>query len=348
VVIRRSSAGEIQTLLADLSADDNVRREAASARLAVIGVRAVSGLVNLLQRAPTARTRVAVLQALEPTQDPRALDAALACLGDTDTSVAVQAVQVIRRHLGSADGPRAIDRLAAIVVDPAQIQPLRLAALDALADMPARTVQPIWRRLTDDADPIVARRVRVALGLDQPEPDPFTVLDAAATGTMPEDPRALRAAIASAGGSVPLPTLHRLLEALRKSEQEGDMSSGATDWRGARAALHQVLADRGSRVALYDARETLERATAPLPVEFVTALATVGDRTCLDAIAAAHSRVPRSSGTRDWWHANLATAFRAIVEREKLTERHAALKRVRSKWPAAARALLGPPLRSRR
>jgi hypothetical protein len=115
-----------------------------------------------------------------------------------------------------------------------------------------------------------------------------------------------------------------------------------------RAALHQVLADRGSRVALYDARETLERATVPLPVEFVTALATVGDRSCLDAIAGAYSRVPRSSGVKDWWHANLAAAFREIVHREKLTERHTAIKHVRSKWPAAARALLGPSQRSRR
>jgi HEAT repeat protein len=348
VVIRRSSAGEIDALLADLGADDNVRREAASARLAVIGIRAVSGLVDLLQQALSSRTRVAVLQTLESTQDPRALDAALACLGDADTPVAVQAVQVVRRHVGSADGPRAIDRLAAVAVDPAQAQPLRLAALDALADMPARTVQPIWRRLTDDGDPMVAHRVRVALGLDQPEPDPSAVLDAAATGTMPDDPRALRTAIMSAGAAAPLPTLHRLLEVLRKSEQEGDMDSAARDWRGARAALHQVLADRDSRVALYDARETLERATAPLPVEFVIALATVGDRTCLDAIARAYSQVPGSSGAQDWWHANLAAAFHKIMEREKLTERHAALKHVRSKWPAAARALLGPPRRSRK
>jgi len=348
VVIRRSSSGEIDTLLADLDSDDDADREAAIARLAVIGVRAVSGLLDVLGRSSSSRTRAAALQALEPAHDPRALDAALACLADADTAVAVQAIQVVRRHVASVEGPRAIDRLAAIAVDRTQPQPLRLAALDALADMGARTVRPIWRRLADDPDPLIAGRGRLALGLVQPKPDPSAVLEAAAGGVLPESPRALRSAIVSAGSAVPLPTLHRLLEMLRASEREGGSGSAAVGWRAARAALHQVLAARGSRVALYDAREALERATAPLPVEFLTAIAAVGDRTCLDAIAGAYSRVPRSSGAKDWWHANLAAAFREIVRREKLTERHAAVKHVRAKWPAAARALLGPAERSRR
>jgi hypothetical protein len=100
-------------------------------------------------------------------------------------------------------------------------------------------------------------------------------------------------------------------------------------------------------VALYDLRETLELATAPLPVEFVTALATIGDRTCLDAIAGAYAQVPRAPGAHDWWRRHLANAFQDIVRREGLTERHAALKHVRSKWPEAAAALLGRPRRTR-
>ena len=342
MVIKRSSEGEIDALLADLDADNDVRREAAIARLAVIGSRAVSGLIDVLRRTSSPRTRVAALQALEPAQDPRALDAALACLSLSDAAVPVQAVSVVRRHLTSSEGPRAIDRLVTIAVDAGQAQPLRLAAIEALADIPERTIKPIWRRLIHDQDPRIARRGRLALGLDGPDPEPSDVLDAAAAGTLPEDPRLLRAAIAAAGGDVPLPTLHRVLEALRASERDSREGARLVELRGARAALHEALAARGSSVALYDARETLENSSASLPLEFVTALATVGDRTCLDAIAGAYARALGAPGSQDWWRAHLATAFREIVRREGLTERHAALKHVRSKWPDAARALLGP------
>jgi hypothetical protein len=348
VVIKRSSAGEIDALLADLESDDDVRREAATARLSVIGARAISGLVDLLRRTASPRTRVAALQALEPIQDPRALDAAIACLHIPDTATAVQAVNVVRRHLASSEGPRAIDRLAAIAVDAAAEQARRLAAIEALADMPGRTVHPIWRRLSEDADAAVAHRARLSLGLEQPDPDPLDLLEAAAAGKLPEDPRGLKAALGSGGAEAPLPTLHRVLEVLRRYEQDAGEGSGVADWRGARAALHQVLAARDSSVALYDLRETLERATAPLPVEFLAALAAIGDRTCLDAIAGAYTRVPRGSGAPDWWRAHLGHAFQEIVRRERLSERHAALKHVRAKWPEAAVALLGPPRRARR
>lgn len=343
MVIKRSSAPEIDTLLAGLDAENEVRREAAVARLAVIGARAVSGLLEVLRRAPSPRTRVAALQALEPTLDPRALDAALACLDASDTSVAVQAVSVVRRYLATVEGPRAIDRLAAIAVDAARDQALRLAAVDALSDIPGRTVRPIWRRLKDDTDPLVRHRARLPLGLDRPEPDPLVALEAAAAGTLPDEPRALGTAIAAAGGDAPLPTLHRVIEVLRLRERDAGEQARAAEWRAARGALHQVLASRGSTVALYDLRETIEHATAAVPADFVTALAAIGDRTCLDALAGAYAQAPRAAGAQDWWRARLASAFQDIVGREALTERHAALKRVRARWPEVARVLLGPP-----
>jgi len=336
-------------LLADLEADDEVRREAAIARLSVIGARAISGLLDLLRRTPSSRARVAVLQALEAVRDPRALDAAISCLDIPDAAAAAQAVNVVRNYLTSSEeGPRAIDRLAAMAVDAAEAQAKRLAAIEALSDMPERTVHPIWLRLRDDGDPVVAHRARLALGVEQPDPDPLVVLEAAGAGTLPEDPHLLKAAIASGGGEAPLPTLHRVLEVLRQREHEAGAASRAVDWRGARGAVHQVLAARGSSVALYDLRETLEQATMPLPVEFLAALAAIGDRTCLDAIAGAYAQAPRGAGAHDWWRASLAHAFQEIVRRERLSERHGALKHVRSKWPEAAMALLGPPRRARR
>ena len=44
-----------------------------------------------------------------------------------------------------------------------------------------------------------------------------------------------------------------------------------------------------------------------------------------------------------WWRQHLATAFRAIAAREKLTERHAVVRQIRARWPEAALDLLGPP-----
>ena len=55
-----------------------------------------------------------------------------------------------------------------------------------------------------------------------------------------------------------------------------------------RGALHQALALRGSRVALYDLRETIERPPAPLPSSFLAALQ-------WSATSRASSRWPRRS-----------------------------------------------------
>ncbi|MBE3098605.1 MAG: hypothetical protein IMZ44_15930, partial [Planctomycetes bacterium] len=208
-------------------------------------------------------------------------------------------------------------------------------------------VQPIWRRLADDGDPSVRRRSRRALGLDDPEPDPFAVLDAAAAGSLPESPAILKAAVATAGAEAPLPTLHGTLEAVRHHESRADERRDAPEWRHVRGVLHRTLAERGSTVALYDLRETIERAIGPLPADFVAALAMIGDRTCLDAMAAAFTRTLGGPAGHDWWRTHLAGAFQEIVRREGLTGRHAALRQVRAKWPEAATALLGPSRRPR-
>ena len=107
--------------------------------------------------------------------------------------------------------------------------------------------------------------------------------------------------------------------------------------RLARAAAHVALAGRGSRLALYDLRESLERRKAPLPVEFLTALSTIGDASCLEAIAGAHREATRTR----WWRDHLADAFRTIVAREKLTRRHAVIKKIENGSAMAERWQLG-------
>ena len=74
--IRKSSAASIDALAADLTSESPVTREAAIARLTVIGPRAVDSLVAIVSRpekGPTARA--AALRALEALGDARALEA---------------------------------------------------------------------------------------------------------------------------------------------------------------------------------------------------------------------------------------------------------------------------------
>ncbi len=71
MVIKASSAAEIRQLVDALSGPDDVRREAAAARLRVIGPRAIDRLLGAYSRAPTAAVRVTILRVLEPIADGR-------------------------------------------------------------------------------------------------------------------------------------------------------------------------------------------------------------------------------------------------------------------------------------
>lgn len=154
-----------------------------------------------------------------------------------------------------------------------------------------------------------------------------------------DDPAALRAALQQGGGDVELSTLLRLVERVR--EREGAEPPARQDaWRLVRAAAHQALAERGSRIALYDLRESLERATVRLPVEFFAALTAVGDATCLEVIADAHATAPDA-----WSRQHLSDAFYAIVTRERLTARSPMLKRLAKKWPGGGVARARTPKR---
>ena len=68
------------------------------------------------------------------------------------------------------------------------------------------------------------------------------------------------------------------------------------------------------------------------------ALEEIGDASCLENLAAAYDASSRS-GDR-WWREHVATAFRAIVHREGLTRRHAAVKRSMQRWPEATADLM--------
>jgi HEAT repeat protein len=348
VVIKRSSAREVSALLQDIESGTDVARDAAVARLSVIGTRAVEGLLALLNSSPVTGTRTAALAALETIGDPRSSDAALACLEGSDGEVRAAAAAVLRRLLESARGASVLDRLAAIAVDTTRPDGTRLAALESLRYVPGPALGLISARLRDD--PSLAVRATVVGSGSTVVLPPLEALEQAAAGALPEHPDSLRQWLAAAGADAPLPTLHGLVQRVRDRERETADAVRRREWMTARAIAHQVLAARGSTVALYDLRETIERGE-PAPVEMLAALEVIGDRTCLEPIVAAYSRSisrPERRPNRpdaertDWWRDHLAAAFRTIAAREKLNERHALTKRLRARWPDVADSLLGP------
>ena len=290
------------TLIAQLSSESAVARESAIARLTVIGSRAVDRLVQLASSAGPAAARSAALNALEHIGDRRALRAALALTADADPEVATAAVGVARAFVRGAQGVDAVDRLSALALDRERPAGVRAAAVDALKELEPSTVAPLLERLADDPALQYA------------------------------EPAAMRARIA-ASAKAPLPTLLHLIEEIRERERAAPRAERPY-WTEVRGAAHRLLARRGSTIALYDLRETIEQARAPLPADFIAAAALAGDASCLEPIAAAYA------AAKDvWWKKTLADAFRAIVKRARITRRHAAMKKIEKRWPAAARGL---------
>jgi len=336
VAIRPSSSRQIDSLIADLGSACGVTRETAVARLTLLGGRAVDRLIAAASgevssgAAPDARA--AAWRALEAIGDARALEPALAAMAATrqDVAVGAAAAGVARVHLRGPHGARAVDRLTAVVLDVERHESVRLAALRALRDLDAATIAPILTTLAADRNAAVRSEAALSAGgAPRAAEDPAAVVRRAADGSLPDDPAALRHALGLSGTSAPLAALQRIVDRVR--EREGaEPARTREDWRMVRAAAHVTLAGRGSRLALYDLRESLETAKGPLPVEFLTAVSMIGDASCVEAVAAAHAKAKDT-----WWRHHLADAFYTIVQREKLTSRHAVMKRIAKRWPGA-------------
>jgi HEAT repeat protein len=343
VPIRASSRPEIDGLLADLSSPSPVARETAIARLTVIGTRAVQRLAAIVRSDTPPAARIAALRVLEGISSPQALDPVLAGVDERSSEVALAAVSASAAFLNGARSADVVDRLTRVALDSARHEDVRLAAIGALSGLKSTTLKPLWKALAQDASPTVRAHANEASRRRSTTPrrDPARDLRAASEGSLPDDPGALRHTIAETGPSLPLPGLHRLLERVREREAS-EPDAQRVGWTQVRAAVHVALAQRGSRLALYDLRESLESAAAPLPVEFLAALSLVGDVSCLEAIAAAYAKSPgQDPSRRDWWREHLVGSFQAIVKREGVTRRHAAMKRIIRRWPAAARELVG-------
>jgi hypothetical protein len=300
--IKPSAASEIRALVESLGGADAVMREAAIARLAVIGSRAVDRLVVVFDAADTSRTsKAGILRVLEAVSDARAIPLSRRALQEGG-DVAVAAVGALRSLLGSETANTAaesLDLLMTALLDDQVEKRVRAAAFDALQDVPE-----------------VGERIGNALGAPPDAQNVEAVWQDALEGRLPDNAGPLREAVQLRAAAAPLGMLQKLVDAARAKERD---QAAAADWRAVRGALHQALALRGSRIAVYDLRETLEAAHAALPSTFLTALHLVGDESCLPAIAAAHKRADD-----DRWRQQLEAAFHAIVKREKLSRKPAA------------------------
>jgi len=327
--IRQSSAADVIRLIAELTGGDSQRREMALARLAVIGQRATTPLLAVATNSQQPiEARVAAFEALEAIGDGRALSAALAAVGQPLEAVAVAAIGVVGQVAREKDarGTRAFDHLAATALSVDSSTAVRLAALAALDGQPEKLLKPIYEALAKDpASKVVARVTRRQAGAVEP-------LDALVARGLPADPAVVAAVAREDGERAPLATLKRAVEIVRSRQEQAPDAETREQWAVVRGVLHQHLAARGSRLALYDLREALESATTLLPVGFLSAAAVVGDTSCLMPLARAWVD---SAAPDRWWRDHLAEAFGAIVAREQLTRRHAVLKQILERWPSA-------------
>lgn len=325
MVIKSSTATEVRTLVEALVSSDDVRREGAIARLAVIGSRAVDRLLAAYAAAEDSGARVALLRAMEGIGDARSVPAASGAL-QQGGDAAVAAAAVLRVFLDAADpalAAAALDALVEAALNPSADRRVRLAAFDALQDIPASMQDTIRAALHETA------------GIPGGEHGAHDALLAdAVDGRVPDDPAPLRMAIVARGSAAPLPSLLKLIELARDREAR---AAGPRDgWLLVRGAAHQALAARDSRLAVYDLRETLAAADAALPPAFLAAMRAVGDASCVDPLAAA---LARARPDDLWWRHQLASALRGIAKRERLTRRHPSVRRAIARWPAVAEAL---------
>lgn len=332
--IKPSAAAEVRALIATLSGDDDVKREAAVARLSVLGARGVDRLLAAYaDPASTEATRIAILRIFEAIADPRSLPVIReAMAGSPDLALA--AIGALRGLLAGANGDAAtdaLDTLVATVVHPTADRRLRLAAFDALREAPADVQERLTAALRTDDDPAI--RARVGAPADD-SAAASVEWDEAIAGQPGSDPAALLEAAQARAATAPLGELQKLIDMARVHEAESAGTSRRAHWQALRGELHWALARRGSTVARYDLRESLEGATDVLPGTYVAALEALGDVSCLEPAAAAWSRVADAD-----WRARLAGAMGAIAIREKVGPRHAAMKKIAARWPEAAAAI---------
>jgi hypothetical protein len=330
-------SADTERLIEELKSADPLRRQTAAARLGVIGARAVTRLLALAGDTSDGAAQVAALGALEAIGDRRSGTLARTLTTGENDQVAIAAIGVLGAI--AAEDDRAFDQLTSLALDRSVSDDRRVAAVNALQGLPASVTKPIMDVLaTDAAVPVQSHVARAAAGATEP-------IDVIAERGLPSDAAVFTAIVREEGADARVTLLRDLIDRVRVRERTTKSAGARAAWMASRGLLHQHLAARGSRLAVYDLRETLEAAREPLPVGFLAAAAAVGDVNCLEPLAAAWiNEAPGAKETDDrWWRDHLREAFAAIVKRERVTRRHAVLRRILERWPAAGVLVASAP-----
>jgi hypothetical protein len=278
MVIKASASAEVRTLVDALVAQaDDVQCEAAIARLAIIGPRAVERLMGAYEKSADRRAHIAILRALEAIGDRRSGPLARRAIAEGG-DVAAAGAGVLRALVASdheASAADALDALVAAALDRTKDRRVRVAAFEALQEVPDVRVRVAEAVRGEARGPLRD----VARAADRDAARAEALWNDALDGRLPDAPGVLADALAPRAAIAPLNALGKMIEVVRAREEAGDKG-----WLALRGSLHQALALRGSRVALYDLRESLERCTAPLPVSFLAALHVLGDASCLEPL----------------------------------------------------------------
>jgi hypothetical protein len=188
MAIVASRSRQIHELLARLGSPQPSRREAAVARLTLIGERAVPALVDWMKAAePTGR--LAGLEVLGRLPEARAASLVVGLVGDPDPAVALRAIELAAEHPGpgaaaelsrvarQGRAPRrraavealcrlhrgedleAMEALLELLVDEAADVGLRVRALQALAGSDRKALRPVLRRLRNSGSPELRRHL---------------------------------------------------------------------------------------------------------------------------------------------------------------------------------------------
>ncbi|HET7292764.1 MAG TPA: hypothetical protein VFM88_10085 [Vicinamibacteria bacterium] len=327
-----SRSKEIQKLVAALGAPRPAEREAAAARLRLLGSRATLALVEAARAGPRA-ARAGALQVLGLSDDPRARRAVLATVADGDAEVAGCAVAIVSRRpdpaaalalagaLRHADpGVRgaaarglsaafaagvaeATEPIVGLLLDEGADEDSRLLALEAVARLPRRERTPLLARLQGTSG-LLGRRVAVLAG----EPSAEARSLAAVAADLERLPK----------GAGAVPRLHDLLR--RLPDEGGTVEEEAWDLR---LRLHRELAERRSGIALYDLRAMLGRRPPRDGGVLLELVARIGDASFVPLLTALVHDSPALTQAG-------AQALAAIVARERLRKTHRAVRAVKA------------------
>lgn len=324
-----SASKAIQEGIARIRSDQLAQRDAAVARLTLIGRRAVVPLSKALPDLPPSG-RMAALEVLDRLGDGAALPAVLACLDDPEAEVSARAAAVVVTlggagvttalavrvrgqslpaslaattalgHLARRGAVEALDALLAAAVDDSLDDECRLAALSAAAPAAGRELARILHLLTESSAPRVAAEASARLA----------ALDPAASGKgrrTPEAPgQGLRRARALVDGATSAArrsdTRHRWLAAVTAEGPDAleplhaALSSAGT---GETAALLVEAAGRLARPASIPVLRDLVARLPNTPEALQVAAATHAALAALDsrvALSDLRQRLGQASG----------------------------------------------------